>query len=142
MTRLFSRPESLLRALIIATIASTAIHFTHNVVEIESYPADPISDEVVQVAAVISWPLFTAIVIYAYRLYVGRRYELAHPLLAAYGLWAMVSLGHFLNGAPDVPAFWFATIFTDVLGGAAILAFVIWSALRQRALQALPGSEP
>jgi hypothetical protein len=121
-----------LRVLIAATIVSTAVHFTHNVVEIESYPSDPISDEVIQVAAVISWPLYTAIAIYAYRLYTRRRFKLAHPLLAAYGLFAMTSLGHFLNGVPDVPAFWLGTVFTDILGGASVLAFAI-SSMRSRA---------
>jgi len=33
-------------------------------------------------------------------------------------------------GSPDIPAFWYATIFTDFIAGASIVAFVVWSASR------------
>ena len=36
-----------------------------------------------------------------------------------------------LNGTPKIPAFFFATIFTDGLAGLSVLAFVLWSARTQ-----------
>ncbi len=113
-------------------VVSTAVHFTHNFVEIEEYPSSSIPDWAVQVAIVVSWPIFTWIAVRAYRLWARGDVRGARPLLVAYGLWAMVSLGHFTSGNPDIPAFWYATIFTDVLAGALVLAFLAVAARRPR----------
>lgn len=64
----------LLRVLLALSIASTAIHYTHNLIEAGEYP--PIS-----------------------------------------------TIGHFLAPAPDIPPFFFVTIFTDFLTGMAMLVF-------------------
>ncbi|HEV2999302.1 MAG TPA: hypothetical protein VGW75_01090 [Solirubrobacteraceae bacterium] len=115
-----------LRWLLSFAVVSTAIHFTHNFVEIEEYPqSDLVSDGPVKAAIVISWPLFTALAVHAYRLYARGDHGPARRWLAAYGLWAMVSLGHFVNGNPDIPLVWYATIWTDVLAGALVLAFAL-----------------
>ena len=108
-------------------IASTGLHFTHNYVAIDRYPSDLVDGAIVQVAIVLFWPLFTAVALYAYRLYATGRRERAHPLLLAYSLFALTTLGHFLDGTPDIAPFWFATIFTDALAGLAMMAFVVWS---------------
>lgn len=132
-----SRELTVLKALLGFAIVSTALHFTHNVVEIDQYPpAGFVSDTAVQIAAVISWPLFTAIALVGYRRYAAGRYGSAQPMLAAYGVFCMVTLGHFTSGNPDIPAFWYATIFTDAIAGVAILAFTAWSLSVRR-----PGNE-
>jgi len=116
-----------LRWILTFAILSTGLHFTHNFVAIDQYPDSLVSGTVVQIAIVVSWPLFTALALYAYRLYAQDRRREAHPLLIAYGFFGLVTLGHFLDGSPDIAPFWFATIFTDALAGLAVLAFVIWS---------------
>ena len=78
------------------------------------------------------------------------RYRDAHPILLAYSFFALTTLGHFLDGKPDIAPFWFATIFTDALAGLAVLAFTIWSIARSRSAAWLrrsararrPGSAP
>ena len=120
----------LLRLILGFGILSTGLHFTHNFVAIDQYPDDLVSGTVVRVAILVSWPVFTGLALYAYRLYSqGRRRE-AHPLLFAYAFFALTTLGHFLDGTPDIAPFWFATIFTDALAGAAVLAFTLWSMRR------------
>lgn len=114
-------------------IVSTGLHFTHNFVAIDQYPDDLVSGTVVQVAILLFWPLFTGLALYAYRLYGQHRYREAHPLLVAYSVFGLTTLGHFLDGSPDIATFWFATIFTDALAGLAVLAFTIWSMRWQRA---------
>ncbi len=121
-----------LKALLAFGIVSTGVHFTHNFVKIDDYPASAIPDWVVQVAIVVSWPLFTWLAVRAYRLHAGGSEDRARPLLIAYGLWAMVSLGHFTSGNPDIPPLWYATIFTDVLAGALVLAFVAQTSAGRR----------
>ena len=117
-----------LRGLIAFAVISTAVHFTHNFVEIDRYPDGLVSGEVVQVAILVSWPLFTAIGLYGLRLYSHRSYERAHVFLLTYAVMPLTTPGHFLDGSPDIPAFWFATIFTDALAGLGLVAFVFLSA--------------
>jgi hypothetical protein len=121
------RRVRLLRWILGFGILSTGLHFTHNFVAIDQYPDDLVSGTVVQVAIVVAWPLATLAALYAYRLYSQGRYRDAHPFLIGYAFFALTTLGHFLDGKPDIAPFWFATIFTDALAGVAVLAFTIWS---------------
>lgn len=126
--RLSRHRQALLGAILAFGILSTALHFTHNFVEIDQYPDDLVSGEVVQVAIVVSWPLFTAVGLLGCWLYSRGRYSTAHALLLGYGLFAATTLGHFLDGSPDIAPFWYATIFTDALAGVAMIIFVVLSA--------------
>jgi hypothetical protein len=93
----------------------------------DSYPG---GGPVVHVLIVLSWPVLTAIGLYGYRLYTQGRYRDAHLHLTIYSLTGLITPLHFVYGSPDIPAFWYATIFTDFLAGASIVAFVVWSASR------------
>ncbi len=119
---------SILKAILAFAILSTGLHFTHNFVEIDQYPAGFIGEDVIQAAIPITWPLYTVVALLGYRLYARGRLRPARIALVAYGLFAMTSLLHFTAGTPDVPVFWFVTIFTDGLAGLAVLAFTAWSA--------------
>ena len=129
------RELAILRAILAFAILSTVLHFTHNFVEIDRYPPGFLGEDVIKALIPITWPLYTAIALLGYRLYAGGRLRPARIALVAYGLFAMTSLLHFAVGTPDVPAFWFATIFTDGLSGIAVIAFTVWSA-RARAAPA------
>ena len=50
-----------------------------------------------------------------------------------YSLTGLVTLGHFIYGNPKIPAFFYATLFTDALTGLAVLAFALWSMSTLRA---------
>jgi hypothetical protein len=118
-----------LKAILAFGIASTAVHFTHNFVKIEDYPqSELIPNWVVQVAIVVSWPIFTWLAVQGYRLYARGDVRAARPRLLAYAAWTLFSLGHFTEGNPDIPPVFYATIFTDVLAGVLVLGFVVWSA--------------
>jgi hypothetical protein len=120
---------TLLKAILTASILSTAIHYTHNFIAVNRYPGPGGSFyTVVRVAIVIGWPLLTAIGLTGYRRYRERRYQEARVCLAVYSLTGLVTMGHFAYGNPHIPAFFYATLFTDFLCGLAVLAFVVWSA--------------
>lgn len=121
-----------LRAILAFGIVSTGVHFTHNFVAIDEYPDSPIPDWVVRTAIVVSWPIFTWIAVRAYRLYAERGIEAARPWLLWYAGWTLFSLGHFTEGNPDIPPVFYATIFTDVLAGLLVVAFVVAAARRPR----------
>ena len=116
-----------LRAILVFTMLSTGVHFTHNFVKVEDYPESPITNGVIRVAIVLSWPFFLWVTIRGYRLYTERGIEPARPWLLALGAWALAALGHFTAGNPDVPPVWYATIWTDVLAGLLVIGFVVWS---------------
>ncbi len=120
---------TLLKAILAASMLSTAIHYTDNFVQVKSYPGPGGSFyTVVRVAIVIGWPLLTAIGLIGYRRYREHRYQEARVCLCVYSLTGLVTLGHFIYGNPKIPGFFYATLFTDTLCGLAVLAFVLWSA--------------
>lgn len=119
-----------LALLIAALFVSTALHYAHNYIEIEHYPpTDLATNNTIRLAILIAWPTLTVAGIAGYLVYASRRYALALPLLAAYSVLGLATLGHFTEGSPHIGAFWYATIFTDAIFGIAILAFAIWSAV-------------
>jgi hypothetical protein len=125
-----ARRLAVLKVILAASVVSTALHFSHNFVEIERYPqSDLISNQAVQAAIIVSWPLLTAIGLIGYRLYSQKRYAAAHSCLAIYSFLGITTLAHFLEGSPDIPPFWYATIITDGLAGFAVLTFTVRSAL-------------
>jgi hypothetical protein len=122
-----------LRAIMAGSVISTGLHYTHNYLRIEQYPQPAsISSSATQLAIVIIWPLLTAIGITGYVLYTRGRLWGARACLLIYSLTGLVTLGHFLVGVPDVPWYWFITIFTDALAALALWAFVIRSAIDER----------
>ncbi|MCE7002589.1 hypothetical protein LWC34_07055 [Kibdelosporangium philippinense] len=122
-----------LRAIVAGSVISTALHYTHNYLKIEQYPQpSSISNATTQLAIVILWPLLTAIGLTGYILYTRGRLWGARACLLVYSLTGLVTLAHFMVGVPDVPWYWFITIFTDALAGLALWAFVFWSAINER----------
>jgi hypothetical protein len=119
-----------LRVILGFSILSTAAHYAHNFVQMDDYPGGGTG---VKVAIVLSWPLLTAIGLYGYRLYAAGRYREAHICLLLYAPLGLLTPAHFLYGEPDIPAFFYGTIFTDGLAGLAVVGFVIWSALTHSA---------
>jgi hypothetical protein len=124
--------KSVLRWILAASIVSTGLHYTHNFIAIDRYPDGPVSGTVTQAAILISWPLLTAIGLLGYRFYAQRHFRNAHACLLAYSFAGISTLGHFIYGSPDIPAFFYATIFTDGLSGFAVLGFALWSMSQSR----------
>jgi hypothetical protein len=122
------RRLSILKGILAFSIASTALHYTHNFVKVDQYPGGFPGETVVQIGIILLWPALTAAGLYGYRMYRERRFYAAHVCLAVYSILGITTLGHFLGGNPRIPAFFYATIFTDGLAGLATLAFVVASA--------------
>jgi len=118
-----------LRVILGFSILSTAAHYAHNFVRMDDYPG---GGPAVKVAIVLSWPLLTAVGLYGYRLYAAGRFREARICLLLYAPLGLLTPAHFLYGEPDIPAFFYATIFTDAVAGLAVVGFVVWSATRER----------
>lgn len=120
-----------LRVILAFTLVSTVLHYTHNVVRAADYPQVPgLSVLVTQLVVAVSWVVFTVFGALGYRAYVRGQYWRALAFLLVYSLSGLASAGHFLVGVPQVPAFWFATIFTDAFSALALWVFVCWAAMR------------
>ncbi|WP_051165679.1 hypothetical protein [Amycolatopsis orientalis] len=120
-----------LRAILVFTLVSTVLHYAHNVVRAADYPQVPgISVPVTQVVVAISWVAFAVFGAFGYRAYVRGQYWRSLAFLLVCSLSGLASAGHFLVGVPRIPAFWFATIFTDSLAAVALWVFVCWVAMR------------
>jgi len=96
-------------------------------VAVNRYPGPKDLYTVTRVAIVVAWPLLTWIGLMGYRRYREGRYREAQVCLAVYSITGIVTLGHFIYGNPKIPAFFYATLFTDALTGFAILAFAVWA---------------
>jgi hypothetical protein len=122
------RSLTVLKAILAAEMLSTAIHYTDNFVAVNRYPGPSDLYTPTRVAIVVSWPLLTWIGLIGYRRYREGRLHEARVCLAVYSLTGLVTLGHFIYGNPKIPAFFYATLFTDALTGLAALAFALWCA--------------
>lgn len=117
-----------LKVILAAEILSTAIHYTHNFVEVSRYPGPRDLYTPTRIAIVVAWPLLTWIGLIGYRRYREGRLREAQVCLAVYSVTGIVTLGHFLYGNPRIPAFFYASLFTDAATGLATLAFALWLA--------------
>lgn len=117
-----------LRVILGFTLLSTTIHYAHNVIRAQDYPQIPgIPTTVAQVLVAFGWVLFTVFGVLGYRAWQAGRYPRAMGFLLVYSLAGLASAGHFLVGVPQIPAFWFATIFTDSAAALALWVFLVWA---------------
>lgn len=120
---------STLRAIIAFNLLSTSVHYTHNFIMAGCYPAvfPFVNATAYQIGIILFWPLLTARGLRGYQLYKAGETRRPRLMLAAYSLLGLTTLGHFLGGNPDIPPFFYVTLFTDFLAGSALLAFVAWT---------------
>ena len=117
-----------LRAILGFSLLTTTLHYAHNVIRAADYPQLPgIPAVVAGVVVAFGWVLFTTFGWLGYRAYMHGRYPRALAFLLVYSLSGLASAGHFLVGVPRIPAFWFATIFTDSAAALALWVFVTWA---------------
>jgi hypothetical protein len=117
--------QSLLKFLLIACIASTAVHFTDNYLYFEHYPQP---DWITPASIYRSWIIWTVTGIAGYWLYKNQRFWSSYLCLAYYSFCGLTSLSHYLYGPmSDFSVKMHLFIMTDGLAGFAILGFTLWS---------------
>ena len=124
---------SLVRGVVLATIAVTLFHFTDNAINVDDYPKAGWQPQWFDVVVVVSWFLYTAVGVAGWRLYEQGRFGGAHVGLLLYGLLVISSLGHFIYGSPDeLTTHGLISVFVDVAAGSAVIAVAVWSILARR----------
>lgn len=122
-----------------ATVVLTAFHFADNYLSFATYPGPAWQPGWFRYVVLASWPAFTLFAVIGFARYRDGRRAGAHPYLFAYSVTGLVSLGHFLYGAPaDFTTRGLASVFIDAVAGSAVLAVTFWSVLALRA-ESTPG---
>ena len=119
-----------LRRVLLASVVLTTIHYTDNYLYFDEYP-QPASLRPWQVYT--AWILLVAVGAAGYALYRRGQTAAAYVCLVVYSYTGLSSLGHYLYGSLDeFSAKQHAFILVDGFTGAAVIAFVVWSALTRR----------
>ncbi len=133
-----ARHVTALFRVLLAGIVLTTVHYVDNYLYFDEYP-QPASLRRWHVYA--GWLLLTAVGVAGHRLYVTGRELPAYGCLVVYSYTGLSSLGHYLYGAfGEFTAKQHVFILVDGLTGAAVIAFVVWSAATLR--RARQGSTP
>ncbi|OXM46911.1 hypothetical protein [Amycolatopsis alba] len=139
MEALRSRGLTALRLILAFTLLSTTLHYAHNVIRAADYPQiEGIPVGVAATLVAIVYFVLTAIGLLGYRDYRRGRYWRALAFLTVFSLSGLASLGHFMVGVPRIPAFWFATIFTDGASALLLWGFVIWASAKLNRVATVP----
>lgn len=138
------RGVTALRVILSLNVLSTSVHYSHNYVKADLYPTlwPFVNATAFRIGIIIAWPLLTALGIWGYRLYCQGETGRPRLLLAAYAVLGFSTIGHFFGGNPDIPPFFYATLFTDFLVGSAMLAFVAWTFTRSAGEEDEPTGGP
>ena len=121
---------SILRAVVVASIVVTALHYTDNYISIEEYPQpDWIHPETIY----ITWSLLTLIGIAGYMLFRAGRFVPAGLYLLVYSYTGTSSLGHYqYGGSGDFTTKMHLLIWSDALVGFLVAACALWILLTRR----------
>ncbi|WP_410581738.1 hypothetical protein [Amycolatopsis sp. lyj-108] len=131
MEALQNRGLTALRLILAFTLLSTTLHYAHNVIRAADYPqVEGVSVGLAATLVVVAYVLLTTFGVLGYRDYLRGRYWRALAFLMVFSLSGLASLGHFLVAVPQIPAFWFATIYTDTAAALLLWAFVTWAATK------------
>jgi hypothetical protein len=130
VTETVDRPTIVLRVILLATLVSSAFHYTDNYVRFDQYP--PADDGFVTRPLIWqSWIVFTAVGAVGYLLYRRERWLPAAACLAFYAVSGLISPLHYTEGPRSAfDAFQHFFIVTDFLCGVAVLGFAGWLVMR------------
>jgi hypothetical protein len=122
--------ERVVRVVLAAAIASSLVHYTDNLINIEDYPQPHWINHAVIPAA---WLILTAVGIAGYRFFRRGNYRAAGLFLVVYSYTGLSSLAHYAYG--PMSAFtprMHAGIWLDGLTGAAVLVVAALLLLQRR----------
>lgn len=121
-------------------IVESFVHYTDNTLRYDDYTvSDPslVPSLVTRWMIPVSWVLFTAAALIGYRRFRQGRWPQAAAWIGAYSASGLVSALHYVDiSLSDLSAFQNTFVFLDVILGALVLAFAVWTALRAPAWSA------
>jgi hypothetical protein len=122
-----------LQVLLVAAVVESFVHYADNTLRYDDYTAeDPslVGSLVTRWMIPVSWVLFTVAAVVGYRHYRRGNRPKAAAWIGAYSTSGLISLAHYIDIDPsDLSAFQNTFVLLDVILGAAVLAFALWTAL-------------
>jgi hypothetical protein len=123
------RATRVLQVLLVAAALESLVHYSDNTLRYEDYTAaDPslLGGLVKRWVIPVSWVLFTAAAVVAYRRFRQGRDAEAAAWLGACSVSGLISILHFTDiSVSDLSAFQNTFVFADVLLGTLVLAFAV-----------------
>jgi len=125
-----AKATRLLTVLLATALVVSVVHYTDNYFNYEDFPQSETLPNPSAGLVGFSWFLFTAFGVAGYVLFLRRSYSLAALSLAAYSGSGLVGILHYsAEGMTDAVWWRQAHVIADIVLGAAVLAFAIWTAL-------------
>jgi len=125
-------PLTVLRVLLTLGIAESFVHYLDNTLRYRDYtgPNPPaVTSWIAQWMIPVSWFVFTAVGLLAYRRFRQGRLSEAAGYLAIYSVSGLISIGHYVGiSINDLSVFQNTFVFLDIALGIAVLSFAIWTA--------------
>lgn len=117
--------KSWLLSVLIFSIAITSIHYTDNAIYVHDYP-EP--EWFTTFGVFLTWIVMTAIGIVSYWLYSKQYFWLSYFLLSMYAGTGLSSPAHYFYGElSQFSVKMHILIWTDVIAGLSVVAFLTWS---------------
>lgn len=132
--RPIDRATRVLQVLLVLGIVESFVHYTDNTLRYDDYTiSDPsFPGSLIQRWVIpLSWVLFTVAAAIGYRRFRQGQWAQAAAWIGAYSVSGLISVFHYVDiDLSDLSAFQNTFVFLDVLLGALILAFAIWTAVK------------
>ena len=114
---------SIVRWVVVVSVAITALHYTDNYVSIANYPQPAwIQRETI----ILAWVLFTFVGVAGYMLYKAGRSMAAGAYLLVYSATGISSLGHYFSSGHSITTKMHLFIWTDAVVGFLVAGCALW----------------
>jgi len=122
-----------LNTVFFAAVASSIVHYTDNYLAFDRYPVGGPGPDITADSIWIAWIIFTAFGVAGYTMYRRGQVRAGAALFAVYSLSGLIGIGHYTAPGMSHLAWWrHIHIWADILCGAAVFAFAIWSVRNER----------
>ncbi|HYH58778.1 MAG TPA: hypothetical protein VD790_06115 [Thermoleophilaceae bacterium] len=120
--------RGLLNTVFFTAVAVSLVHYTDNYLAFERFPNGGPGPKVTADAIWIAWVVLTACGTAGYVLYRRGAVRPAAALFAVYSISGLIGLAHYTAPGMSGLAWWrHLHIWADIVCGAAVLAFAVWS---------------
>src|SRR5215212_2995793 len=126
------RDLRLLNVVFFAALASSIVHYTDNFLAFDRYPDGGVGPDISADVIWIAWVVFTVFGVAGYVSYRSGRILRGAALFTVYSVSGLIGLGHYTASGMSHLAWWrHVHIGADIVCGAVVFAFAIWSTRRE-----------
>jgi hypothetical protein len=122
--------------LLAVAVGVSIVHYVDNFAAFDRFPQRDGAPQVTKAMVAVAWPIFTAFGVAGLVAFRRRAIPAAAVCLAAYSGSGLVGIGHYTAPGMTDAVWWRqAHVILDILCGAAVLAFALWSVRHRSELE-------